>query len=294
MMRSFLWSMQLDRWQAMGVVALALLVASVADLVTGPTVSMSIAYLFADCLAAWTLRERAGICVVTLTVAISSLINGFGVPPMIEHHELTPMVALWNTTTRALSAIMIVLMVATLRHSIDRERWRASTDHLTRSLNGSAFRARIEQVARGRRRRNPMLLIYMDLDGFKAVNDRHGHAAGDLVLRRFADEARARLRTGDLFARLGGDEFCALVAIDSDAEPEQVADSLHVRLREALQATGYPVTCSMGAVVLDAAAAMDTDRALRLADQALLHVKHNGKNAVRFACDVGEALQHAA
>ena len=67
-------------------------------------------------------------------------------------------------------------------------------------------------------------------------------------LRRFADEARARMRADDLFARLGGDEFCAFLAIESEAVPEQVAESLHARLSDALRATGYAVTCSMGAV----------------------------------------------
>lgn len=295
MMRCFRWTMRLDPRQARLSVAIAFGIAAFADWASGPMVSMSIAYLFVDCLAAWTLRERAGVIVVLLTIGTGSAINMDGAQLVVEHRDLSAAVILWNVTTRAIGAIMIVLMVATLRHSIDRERWRASTDPLTRSLNGSAFRNQIERVARlGRRRGDRLLLLYMDLDGFKAVNDRHGHAAGDGVLRRFADEARARMRPDDLFARLGGDEFCALLAIEGDASPEQVAESLHARLSEALRSTGHAVTCSMGAVILDAAAASDSDRLLHLADAALLEVKRNGKNAIRIAYDLRGDLRRAA
>lgn len=294
-MRSFRWTMWLDQRQAWFAVGTALAATVIADWATGPSVSLTIGYLFVDCLAAWTLRERAGIGMVLTSVAIGSAINGFGYIPQIDQTGLSTTVAVWNTVTRAASAIMIVLMVATLRHTIDSERWRASTDYLTRSLNGGAFRSQIERVARiGRRRGLALLLLYMDLDGFKAVNDRHGHAAGDEVLRRFADEARARMRADDLFARLGGDEFCALLAIESDAVPEQVAESLHARLSEALRATGHAVTCSMGAVVVDAAAAGDTERLLRLADEAMLEVKRNGKDAIRIAFDGRADLRRAA
>lgn len=295
MMRSFRWTMWLDRRQAWFAVGGAFVLTVVADWLTGPSVSLSIGYLFVDCLAAWTLRERVGVAVVLASVAIGSAINGFGYIPTVDPTSLTTAVAIWNTMTRAASAIMIVLMVATLRHTIDSERWRASTDYLTRSLNGGAFRSQIERVARsGRRQGATLLLLYMDLDGFKAVNDRYGHAAGDAVLRRFADEARARMRTEDLFARLGGDEFCALLAIEPEAAPEQVAESLHARLSEALRATGHAVTCSMGAVVVDAAAAGDTERLLKLADEAMLEVKRSGKDAIRIAFDDRSSLRRAA
>jgi len=287
--------MRLSRIQAWISVCAAMAVTIFADYVTGPTVSLTIGYLFVDCFAAWTLRERAGIGVVLFSIALGSTVNGFGVLPAADPVGLPAAIAVWNTVTRAAGAVLIVLMVAALRHTIDGERWRASTDHLTRSLNGGAFRSQIERVAHtGRRQRATLLLLYMDLDGFKAVNDRHGHAAGDVVLRRFADEARARMRPGDLFARLGGDEFCAFLAIERGAAPEQVAESLHARLSEALRSTGHAVTCSMGAVVIDAAAAADTERLIGLADEAMLEVKRNGKNAIRIAFDTPDALRRAA
>ncbi len=287
--------MRLRRMQAWVVVGLAMFVTIFADWATGPAVSLTIGYLFVDILAAWMLRERAGIAVALFSIALGSTLNGFGSIPTADLHALSTPIVVWNTLTRGAGAIMVVLMVATLRHTIDAELWRASTDYLTRSLNGGAFRSQLERVAHiGRRRGATLLLLYMDLDGFKAVNDRHGHAAGDLVLRRFADEARTRMRPDDLFARLGGDEFCAFLAIEPGAAPEQVAESLHARLSEALRSTGHGVTCSMGAVVIDAAAACDTEHMIGLADEAMLEVKRNGKNAIRIAFDAASAVRRAA
>ncbi len=293
LMRSFRWTMQLERRQAVHAVALCFAIVAALDIITGPRLSPSMGYVFVECLAAWTLREAGGIAVVLLCITANSLINGFGANAFAGREEYSAAVTLWNMGTRTLTAIMIVLMVATLRHSIDRERWIASTDHLTQSLNRGAFRSRVERVARmARRRRAQLLLVYMDLDGFKAVNDRHGHSAGDLVLRRFADEARARIRAGDLFARVGGDEFCAFLVVERGVAPEQVAESLHARLTEALRATGFDVTCSMGAVVVAAADTMETDRLISLADQAMLEVKRSGKDAIRIAfSDAPEAEQ---
>ncbi|MGN8000409.1 GGDEF domain-containing protein [Sphingomonas sp. 22176] len=295
MMRSFRWTMRLSRLQAWIVVCMAMIVTVFADWASGPVVSMTLGYLFVDILAAWTLRERAGILVAVVSIVLGSALNGFGSLPFADLQALSAPVLIWNTGTRAAGAIMIVLMVATLRHTLDGELWRASTDYLTRSLNGGAFRSQLERVAQiGRRRGSTLLLLYMDLDGFKAVNDRYGHAAGDVVLRRFADEARARMRPDDLFARLGGDEFCAFFAIERGVPPEQVAESLHARLSDALRSTGHAVTCSMGAVVIDAGATEDTERMIGLADEAMLEVKRNGKNAIRIAFDTPGTVRQAA
>lgn len=286
LMRSFRWTMTLERRQAVHAVAVSFATVVAFDIISGPQISPSMGYVFVECLAAWTLREAAGIAVVLLCVLANSLINGIGIVAFGVPGTFSAGVTLWNMGTRTLTAIMIVLMVATLRHSIDRERWRASTDYLTQSLNRGAFRSRLERVAKlAHRRHAKLLLVYMDLDGFKAVNDLHGHSAGDLVLRRFADEARARIRAGDLFARVGGDEFCALLVIEQGAAPEQVAESLHARLSDALGMTGFGVTCSMGAVILDPVASLDTERLISLADQAMLEVKRNGKDAIRIAFD---------
>ena len=102
----------------------------------------------------------------------------------------------------------------------------AGRDGLTGLANRAGFEAALaERVARAKA--EPFALLYFDLDGFKAVNDTHGHETGDRLLCEVAARARAALREGDLCARLGGDEFAAIVPDGaSRAVPTRVAEAL--------------------------------------------------------------------
>ena len=103
----------------------------------------------------------------------------------------------------------------------------AGTDALTSLLNRPAFLALLD----GRLREGPATVLFVDLDGFKAVNDMDGHAAGDRLLREVADTLRRELRGPDVAARLGGDEFAVLLGTDQLDEARAVADRLVQRLR---------------------------------------------------------------
>lgn len=129
---------------------------------------------------------------------------------------------------------------------------------LTDPLTGLANRLALEEhlgLALARLDEEPgrALLLFLDIDGLKAVNDDVGHWAGDEVLRAFADRLAAALRHGDTAARLGGDEFVALVTDLDDGDPTAVID----RIREAttfslrLDGEDVAVQASVGAVVID-------------------------------------------
>jgi diguanylate cyclase (GGDEF)-like protein len=288
--RTFRWTTDLDRPRAAMTVAGMFAAVAALDALTGSTVSMMAGYLFVICVTAWTLREKVGFAMIAVAVGTMSVINGFGSAAPVEGLSLGAGPALWNLASRALTAVLIVMLISTLRQALEMERWRASTDSLTGALNRDAFAAQFRRLTRRAQSSGATLLLaYMDLDGFKAVNDSCGHAAGDAVLQAFAREVSGRLRGDDLFARIGGDEFAALLLIDSDIAPESLAEILHTRISEALRSTGYRVTCSMGAVILHEVAEDAHEQLIAYADALMYEVKASSKNALRIAMPDGPA-----
>ncbi len=153
---------------------------------------------------------------------------------------------------------------------LDRLERMAHTDDLTGLVNRRAWdRALEREVARARREQEPLAVAMLDLDRFKSYNDRHGHQAGDRVLREAASAWRAVLRESDLLARYGGEEFTvALPGCDLDR-----AEDLVDRLREA---TPAGQSCSAGLACWDGAES--ADQLLGRADSALYDAKQAGRN----------------
>jgi len=149
----------------------------------------------------------------------------------------------------------------------------AATDPLTGCLNRRAFLDRLDSAAAGTG--GPWVVCLVDLDGFKGVNDRSGHAAGDDVLRAVTTALGGVVRETDTVARLGGDEFAVLAA----ATPEDSA-SLAARVRDAVAGAGADrgVTASVG--VTEVRPGDQADEVLSRADQAMYRAKGAGGNRV--------------
>jgi len=151
----------------------------------------------------------------------------------------------------------------------------ATEDDLTGLRNRRSFEAALEdQVARCARYDEDAAILLLDLDGFKAVNDTHGHLAGDALLQHVARVLRARLRAGDVVARLGGDEFAALLPHVGPDEAARVAATLEAALAaRPIRFEGTPVTAraSIGVGMIDPAAG--AERSLREADRAMYEIK---------------------
>ncbi|MFC3676802.1 GGDEF domain-containing protein [Ferrovibrio xuzhouensis] len=162
----------------------------------------------------------------------------------------------------------------------------AQRDQLTGALRRHVLEEAVErEIARSRRHRRPLALLLLDLDHFKAINDRYGHHAGDEALRRFAETAQAGLRREDLLGRTGGEEFCILLP-DTDQEG---AARLAERIRTAVEnlsvdVDGQPLrlTVSIGAAAL-AGDDESWSGLTRAADVALYRAKKDGRNRIVVA-----------
>ena len=168
----------------------------------------------------------------------------------------------------------------------------ASHDELTGCYNRATARSMLEHLLdRCRRERTPMALVLLDLDHFKRVNDEHGHLVGDLVLRRFSEAVRLRLRASDVFGRMGGEEFCIGLPLTDRAGALELAEDL----RQTIAALSMPgrnglplqITVSAGVVAIGSMQLEDLDTTVELlygtADDLLYRAKHLGRNRVMIA-----------
>jgi diguanylate cyclase (GGDEF)-like protein/PAS domain S-box-containing protein len=188
--------------------------------------------------------------------------------------------------------VSVALQRRMLEHDLEAERARyeqmASHDALTELPNRRLFQDRLQQaLARARRRDRRVGVLYIDLDGFKGVNDRHGHDAGDAVLKAIGSLLTNGVRAEDTVARLGGDEFGVLLADVNDAEDAaSVGGKLLVALSTPVTVGGTQVRlgASVGVAVFPDHG-LDPDAVMRAADDAMYRVKDDGKDGVRIADD---------
>jgi diguanylate cyclase (GGDEF)-like protein len=171
-----------------------------------------------------------------------------------------------------------VVTTLELRRAMNQARGAALSDPLTDLGNRRALLDALTlTVARHAASGVPFTLLYLDLDGFKRVNDQQGHATGDRVLRQVAEVMRGGLPAGGCAARLGGDEFAMLF---TDDRPEAVAERLRQALETAMSWQGWAVTASIGAVTVNDAG-FGVDEVLAAADASMYRAKGAGKNRVQ-------------
>ncbi|WP_445151736.1 GGDEF domain-containing protein [Baekduia sp. Peel2402] len=191
------------------------------------------------------------------------------------------------------TVLAVVLMSAVIRESDAQHRSAAILDGLTGMLNRTALAARTHEIEhQSTVTGHPVAVVVADVDHFKDVNDTHGHATGDHVLRDLAYVMRKELRAFDLAYRVGGEEF----AIIMPGADEPTAAALAERLRAAIASepiSGLPITMSFG-VSASPPGAFDWDDAYLRADAALYRAKQDGRDAVRCASHVAPVALAAA
>nr|WP_183842932.1 EAL domain-containing protein [Rhizobium etli] len=175
-----------------------------------------------------------------------------------------------------------VLLNKELERSRAEARFAADHDHLTGLLNRRSFDFALAELARQESIR--VALLHIDVDHFKEINDRFGHAVGDLVLCHVSKILLEAISAGDVAARLGGDEFAVVITEDECDKTIAVLDHIQSRLESPLPIGDQTliVRCSIGV-----ASAMNADfaRLLSQSDLALYHAKRNGRNRAEIFSD---------
>lgn len=198
-----------------------------------------------------------------------------------------------------LAGVLFLIPWLTIRHylalnraSLEHERsaYLATHDLLTDLPNRFLFIDRFEQAARyWQRNGNAFALLLVDLDHFKTINDRYGHAVGDQVLIVSAHRMKRELRAGDTVARQGGDEFVALIANLLDAEDAvKVGEKLLAAIAEPIETSAgiISLSCSIGIAICPSHGER-LDVLLRHADQAMYQATDSGRNAVSVYLSAG-------
>jgi diguanylate cyclase (GGDEF)-like protein len=160
----------------------------------------------------------------------------------------------------------------------------AHYDQLTGLPNRTLFFDRLARdLSRARRNEARMALLFMDLDGFKAANDTHGHDVGDQLLREVAERITNCVRESDTVARMGGDEFIVTLDIHIDDDAARMAQKLISVISTPYHPSGSEVRLgtSIG-ISLFPEHSGNLEELLTLADAAMYQVKQNGKNNYRF------------
>jgi diguanylate cyclase (GGDEF)-like protein len=179
-----------------------------------------------------------------------------------------------------LNLLLLFGCVIVVRGAVrDRIEYYSRIDPLTGIMNRVSFWRVLErEIRRVERYRHPLAMIMLDIDHFKAINDSHGSAVGDQVLKTLAGEIKKNIREIDLFARIGGEEFL-IMAPETDREH---ALNLAEKIRETVAAISFakagPVTISLG--VAQFCAGDRADLLLTKVDQALTQAKAGGRNRV--------------
>lgn len=201
-----------------------------------------------------------------------------------DKQELKQLVDLVNLRNRQLEA-----EVAERKRLEELARYQATHDALTGLPNRHLFMDRLAQaVERSLRWKTSFALLYLDIDGFKPVNDRHGHQAGDDLLKRIAERLTQTIRKSDTAARLGGDEFAVIMEEAVDVPEavrrfgEKLCDSIRApyRLEVGSQRIDVTIGASIGASLFpdgtDGSGGLD--ELIRSADEAMYRAKKTGKN----------------
>jgi diguanylate cyclase (GGDEF)-like protein len=244
------------------------------DHATGPQFSCSIFYLLPVAACAWWGGFSDGIL-----LALAGSVAWFTVEHL-ENPAIGPAPAMWNGVVRFGTLALVCSLVSRLHAGVLREWTLARTDPLTGAANARTFyEEAVASTDRLRKSKQPLTLAYLDLDDFKKLNDRFGHAAGDEALQKVVTTIQQNLRKTDLLARLGGDEFSLLLPGEGPEGAVALLTRLQRVVAQEMSQRGWPVTLSVGAITF-LRPGWDVHRMIQHVDELMYGAKRQGKGRV--------------
>jgi diguanylate cyclase (GGDEF)-like protein len=266
-----------SKWVLSGMAVVALMLIGVGDyFARAKLLEFSVFFILPVSFLTWFVDRKAGLAASVCGAGIILIIDLNSPLQRIEGHA-----AYWNSLVWFGFFLLITFLVAHLKVLHTRERELARVDDLTKVATRVAFYEFAEaELSRAHRFQVPTTLAYVDLDSFKWVNDKNGHATGDQVLVTVARDMRKSVRQTDLVARMGGDEFALILPNTGKDAALAVLNKVLSVLSRSMRQNRWPVTFSIGAVTF-LNPPKSVDEMVHRADGIMYSVKQAGKNHLR-------------
>ena len=203
---------------------------------------------------------------------------------VMRHFRLTTSPLLDNAK-EWIGRMLVIYDITESKRLEDRLQQMAITDPLTGCFNRGYFMEQAEQIYHlAERYHHPLSAVMIDLDHFKQVNDRYGHAMGDRVLQRVTELCHKAIRRSDLFARYGGEEFVLLIPETGQVEAAEAAERIRAAIATVPIIAELPdlkITASIGVAGLENVDGVSFEKLIDFADQAMYQAKAEGRNRVK-------------
>jgi diguanylate cyclase (GGDEF)-like protein len=191
------------------------------------------------------------------------------------------LIGYWNAAMRLFFFVLVTCLLPVLQE-LEREKQISRIDYLTGIPNRRYFfELLLTELNRSQRYNHALTIAYIDLDGFKSVNDQYGHLMGDKLLCVFVNRAKKLLRNTDIMARLGGDEFIFLLPELGQEAAKATVSKIQSGLLREMRKNRWPITFSIGVLSYQSGDIL-AEELVKRADKLMYAVKHKGKNAIAY------------